>query len=186
MVVDDGEIIRCTFIPTIRACAGEGLKYGAITSIKIENMREQHTEKLELTVKDAARIAAPEKKYGFVAVAAGDGVLQVFYDLGVDNTVEGGQTMNPSTEDILNSINRTPAEIVFVLPNNKNIILSADRRFAYREKGNSHTHTHCAEGISALLAFDPEQSEDVNAARWRVCLKCAHRAYHLRRARFGV
>ncbi|MBR5519402.1 MAG: DAK2 domain-containing protein, partial [Clostridia bacterium] len=102
----------------------EALKHGALSSIKIENMREQHTEKLAIAddvVKEDV-IAAPEKRYGFVAVAAGEGVKSVFTDLGVDNVVEGGQTMNPSTEDILRLINKTPAEVVFVLPNNKNII----------------------------------------------------------------
>ena len=102
----------------------EAITYGALQTVKIENMRNQHSEILEEAHEahqdDGERkIAAPEKKYGFVSVCAGDGLAEVFRDLGVDGVISGGQTMNPSTEDILREIDRTPAEIVFVLPNNK-------------------------------------------------------------------
>lgn len=165
VVVDDGEIIKVHVHTNNPGLAlEEGLKYGALLSIKIENMREQHTAKLDLSAKEA-KTAEPEKKYGFVSVAAGEGILQVFCDLGVDNTVEGGQTMNPSTEDILNSINRTPAEVVFVLPNNKNIIFSAEQTRSLTEKKVIVIPTRTIpEGIAALLAFDPEQSEEDNAS----------------------
>ena len=143
----------------------ECLKYGALTSIKIENMREQHTEKLSLSDAAASEetVAAPEKKYGFVAVAAGDGIKEVFKDLGVDHVVEGGQTMNPSTEDILKLINQTPSEIVFVLPNNKNIILAAEQTVALTEKHVIVLPTRTIpEGVTAMLSFDPEETPERN------------------------
>ena len=144
----------------------ECLKYGALTTIKIENMREQHTEKLSLDEETAAveTLAAPEKKYGFVSVAAGEGIKEVFTDLGVDNVVEGGQTMNPSTEDILRLINRTPSEVVFVLPNNKNIILAAEQTVELTDKRVIVLPTRTIpEGITAMLAFDPEETPEKNA-----------------------
>lgn len=143
----------------------ECLKYGALTTIKIENMREQHTEKLALSEETAASdaVAAPEKKYGFVSVAAGKGIQDVFLDLGVDQIVEGGQTMNPSTEDILRLINQTPSEIVFVLPNNKNIILAAEQTVSLTEKQVIVLPTRTIpEGITAMLAYDPEATPEQN------------------------
>lgn len=143
----------------------ECLKYGALTTIKIENMREQHTEKLALSDESAASdaVAAPEKKYGFVSVAAGKGIQDVFLDLGVDQIVEGGQTMNPSTEDILRLINQTPSEIVFVLPNNKNIILAAEQTVSLTEKKVIVLPTRTIpEGITAMLAYDPEATPEQN------------------------
>ncbi len=143
----------------------ECLKYGALTTIKIENMREQHTEKLALSDETAASdaVAAPEKKYGFVSVAAGKGIQDVFLDLGVDQIVEGGQTMNPSTEDILRLINQTPSEIVFVLPNNKNIILAAEQTVSLTEKQVIVLPTRTIpEGITAMLAYDPEATPEQN------------------------
>lgn len=143
----------------------ECLKYGALTTIKIENMREQHTEKLALSDESAASdaVAAPEKKYGFVSVAAGKGIQDVFLDLGVDQIVEGGQTMNPSTEDILRLINQTPSEIVFVLPNNKNIILAAEQTVSLTEKQVIVLPTRTIpEGITAMLAYDPEATPEQN------------------------
>lgn len=143
----------------------ECLKYGALTTIKIENMREQHTEKLALNDEssDSDVIAAPEKKYGFVSVAAGKGIQDVFLDLGVDQIVEGGQTMNPSTEDILRLINQTPSEIVFVLPNNKNIILAAEQTVSLTEKQVIVLPTRTIpEGITAMLAYDPEATPEQN------------------------
>ena len=143
----------------------ECLKYGALTSIKIENMREQHTEKLSLSESAASEesVAAPEKQYGFVAVAAGEGIKEVFMDLGVDHVVEGGQTMNPSTEDILKLINQTPSEIVFVLPNNKNIILAAEQTVALTEKRVIVLPTRTIpEGVTAMLSFDPEETPEHN------------------------
>ena len=94
-----------------------------VKGMAVRSMRLQHTEKV-MNEKDlASKVAPPEKRFGSVAVCVGDGLAATFRDLGVDQIVQGGQTMNPSTEDILEAVNRTPAEIIFVLPNNKNIIM---------------------------------------------------------------
>ena len=111
-------------------------------------------------------IAAPEKKYGVVAVCAGEGMASVFRDLGVDDIISGGQTMNPSTEDILRAIDRTPAEIVFVLPNNKNIIMAAQQCVGFvpgKQVVVIPTRT-VPQGISAMLVLDPEAEVEANSA----------------------
>ena len=105
--------------------------------------------------------AAPEKKYGYVAVCAGAGLEAVFKDLGVDGVISGGQTMNPSTEDILREIDRTPAEIVFVLPNNKNIIMAAEQcvRLCEDKKVVVLPSKTVPQGIAAMMAVDPEMEQ---------------------------
>ena len=170
VVVDDDEIIKVHVHTNNPGLAiEEALKYGGLTSIKIDNMRKQHSSKLEIESEAPAREkkpegpAAPEKKYGFVAVASGEGVLGVFTDLGADALVEGGQTMNPSTQDILSAINSVPAEVVFVLPNNKNIILAAEQTVGLTEKKVIVIGTKSIpEGTSAMLAFDETASEEEN------------------------
>jgi len=155
----------------------EGLKYGDLLTVKVENMREQHTARVIEGTADApaARvIVPPEKKYGFVAVAVGDGLKDVFADLGADCVVQGGQTMNPSTNDILTAADSVPAEIVFVLPNNKNIILAAEQaaRLSKEKKLIVIPTRTIPQGMSALLAVDTEQKDEtaivkamLNAAR---------------------
>ena len=107
--------------------------------------------------------SAEMKDFGFVAVAAGEGLMELFTSLGVDRMVSGGQTMNPSTEDILNEINKTPANTVFVLPNNKNIILTAEQTLSLTSKKVRVIPTKTIpEGIAALLAFDPDADEETN------------------------
>jgi len=139
----------------------QALMYGGLLTVKIENMREQHTEKVMSEADKAPKIAAPEKKYGVVSVCAGAGLVEAFRDLGVDNMVEGGQTMNPSTQDILSAVNATPAEIVFVLPNNKNIILAAEQAVPLTEKKVVVIPTKTVpQGITAMLTFDPEMEEE--------------------------
>ncbi|MDD3164671.1 MAG: DAK2 domain-containing protein [Oscillospiraceae bacterium] len=137
----------------------EALTYGSFATVKVENMRLQHTEK----VLSEAEERAAEKQYGIVSVCSGDGIRSVFADLGVDGFAQGGQTMNPSTDDILREINRTPAEIVLVLPNNKNIIMAAEQTIPMTKKKVIvvPTATIC-QGITALLNFDPEQALDAN------------------------
>ena len=164
----------------------EAQKYGTLELAKIENMRLQHDdltagrkarstddlEAVEAELEDMEhQSAAPEKKYGFVAVAAGEGLKNVFTDLGVDAVVSGGQTMNPSTEDILHAIEKTPAEIVFVLPNNKNIIMAAQAaaELASREVVVIPTKT-VPQGISAMLAFDASMEPEENEAAMTDCL----------------
>ena len=139
----------------------QALMYGGLLTVKIENMREQHTEKVMSEANKAPKIAAPEKKYGVVSVCAGAGLVEAFRDLGVDNMVEGGQTMNPSTQDILSAVNATPAEIVFVLPNNKNIILAAEQAVPLSEKKIIVIPTKTVpQGITAMLTFDAEMDEE--------------------------
>ena len=141
------------------------LTYGALTSIKIENMRQQHTEKLFSAEAVAAAEAPPEptKPFGFVAVSAGPGVDQIFRDLGADRIVEGGQTMNPSTEAILHAVEYTPAETVFVLPNNKNLILAAQQAVDLTKKTVIVLQTRSVpEGLTAMMNFDENASAEEN------------------------
>ncbi|MDP4152148.1 MAG: DAK2 domain-containing protein [Bacillota bacterium] len=145
----------------------EGLKYGFLSNMKVENMKEQlareaqKEESQKETDDGVRRIAQPDKKYGFVAVSAGEGFTDLFHDLGVDGVANGFQTMNPSTEDILKEIDKTPAEVVYVLPNNKNIILTAQMAAPLSEKEVIVIPTTTIpEGIAALLAFD--ETADVN------------------------
>ena len=171
VLVDDDDIIKVhvhTNDPGL--VLQEALTYGALLKVKIENMREQHTEILEEAAQSqqpAAPVkAAPEKKFGYVAVCAGAGLEAVFRDLGVDGLVGGGQTMNPSTEDILKEIDATPAEIVFVLPNNKNIIMAAQQcvRMCQDKKVVIIPTKTVPQGIAAMLAVDPDASEEDNTS----------------------
>jgi DAK2 domain fusion protein YloV len=139
---------------------------GPLITIKVENMKLQHTNVIEKQASENVKekIAAPEKKYGFVSVAAGAGLCSVFRDLGADVIVEGGQTMNPSTEDIISAINRTPSEIVYVLPNNKNIYMAAKQAAEIIEdKSVIVIRTKSVpQGISAMLAFDESAEVEEN------------------------
>ena len=153
----------------------EAQKYGTLELAKIENMRTQaadlaagkkaqSTDDLDAIEEElensACAVAAPEKRYGFLAVCAGDGLAEVFRDLGVDRIVSGGQTMNPSTDDILREVNRTPSEVVFVLPNNKNIIMAAQQCVGLSEKEVIVVPTVTVpQGISAMMAVDPEDND---------------------------
>ena len=160
----------------------EAQKYGTLELAKIENMRTQYedmaagrapqsTDDLDEESVQEAAVAAAEKKYGVVSVCAGEGLASVFADLGVDGIIQGGQTMNPSTEDILKQINRTPAEVVFVLPNNKNIIMAAEQTIPLSEKKVIVIPTKTVpQGITAMLNFDPEADEDANTATMTDCL----------------
>lgn len=166
VVVDDDEIIKVhVHTNNPDRALGEALKYGDLINIKIENMREQHTQKVVAEEARANESVAPEKKYGFVTIGVGDGIKGVFNDLGVDQIVEGGQTMNPSTDDILAAINKTPAEVVFVLPNNKNIIMAAQQTVELSDKQVVVIGTKSIpQGISAMLAFNPDGEVEENEA----------------------
>jgi len=159
VVVDDDEIIKVhVHTENPGKALEEGIIFGSLTNLKIENMREQHKKesvKAELQKKRSIAPARPEKKYGFVAVASGAGIELLFRDLGVDMIVRGGQTQNPSTEDILEAVLATPAHNVFVLPNNKNIIMAAEQatRLADRNVIVLQSRT-VPQGLSAMLCFD--------------------------------
>ncbi len=173
VVVDDEEIIKVHVHTDHPGNAIEkALTFGSLTKLKIENMAEQH-EQAKQEAKKTAQTAdrnepiksvAPEKPFGFVSVAAGDGLAALFADLGADVVVSGGQTMNPSTDDILRAVEATPAETVFVFPNNKNIIMAAEQtiRLATRNVIVIHSRT-IPQGITAMLNFDPDASENDNA-----------------------
>ena len=153
----------------------EAQKYGTLELAKIENMRTQaadlaagkkaqSTDDLDAVEAELERgetaVAAPEKRYGFLAVCAGEGLEAVFRDLTVDRIVSGGQTMNPSTEAILQEVNRTPSEIVFILPNNKNIIMAAQQCVGLTEKQVIVVPTATVpQGISAMMAVDPDNDD---------------------------
>lgn len=153
----------------------EAAKYGTLELAKIENMRTQaeelaagkqaqSTDDLDAVEEELEAmeggVAAPEKRYGFLAVCAGDGLAATFRDLGVDRIVSGGQTMNPSTQAILQEVNRTPSEVVFVLPNNKNIIMAAQQCVGLTEKEVIVVPTNTVpQGISAMMAVDPEEAD---------------------------
>ena len=161
VVVDDDEIIKVHVHSNHPGKAiEEGLKFGELTKMKIENMREQHNNIIkadEAAQTNRKAPVAPEKDMGFVAVAAGAGVEALFRDLGADQIVRGGQTMNPSTEDILEAIGQTPAHNVFVLPNNKNIIMAAEQAVKLADRNVCVLQSKTIpQGISAMMAFDPD------------------------------
>ena len=165
--VDDDDIIKVHVHTNDPGNAiQEGLKFGQLVNIKIDNMRVQHQSKVveaEKTQKAGYTPVEPEKPFGFVAVAAGAGLRELFTDLGADQVVSGGQTMNPSTDDILSAIHATAAKTVFVLPNNKNIIMAAEQaaNLADRKVYVLQTRT-IPQGLSAMLAFDPEAERKEN------------------------
>lgn len=141
-----------------------GQRYGSLINIKIENMREQHARIVGKEAKTPSRAAAEEAKpYGIVAVAMGEGVAELFRSLGAHAVIEGGQTMNPSTEEITDAIRRTNAETVFVLPNNKNVVMAAKQAAELLEQRVIVIPSKTVpQGMAALLAFNPAQSSEQN------------------------
>ena len=181
VVVADEEIVKTHVHTNDPGLAIQtALTHGSLSKIKIDNMREEHQERL---IKDAEKIAAaekeqttaqateapaePEKEMGFVAVSIGEGMNQIFRDLGVDHLIEGGQTMNPSTEDVLSAVEKVNAKTVFVLPNNKNIILAANQAASLSEDKKVivlPTKT-MPQGITALINYIPDQTSEDNEER---------------------
>ena len=203
--VDDEEIVKIhVHTSDPGKVLTEALKYGSLLTVKVENMRRQHTdlteksekpekekkqsavsvmsEKLEGAAERAAKITKsllqskevkPEKEYGFVSVCTGDGITAAFQDLGADNLVKGGQTMNPSTNDVLTQIRATPARVVFVLPNNKNICMVATQAALLEKKKRVvviPTHT-VQEGVAVMMAFDPEADLETNREAMETAMK---------------
>ena len=164
VLVDDDEIIKVHVHTNDPGKAlHEAMDYGSFVTVKIENMRLQHTEKVMTENEKAPKIAEPEKALGVVSVCAGDGLADVFLNLGVDQIISGGQTMNPSTQDILEAVNKVPAETVFVLPNNKNIIMAAEQVDALTPKKVVVIPSKTVpQGITAMLSFNPDGSEEEN------------------------
>lgn len=166
VVVEDDDIIKChVHTDNPGNALQKALESGMLTNMKIENMREQHdaqkrsaaNKSASATQKFEYQAVDPERQYGFVAVAAGEGVQSLFTDLGVDRTVNGGQTMNPSTDDILEAIHSTPAKTVIVLPNNKNIIMAAEQTVKLADRKVYVLPTKSIpQGLASMLAFDPD------------------------------
>ena len=177
VVVSDDEIVKVHVHTNHPGLAFEkGLEFGSLTSMKVDNMREEHKEKViheqdrkkaaEQEAEEEAKKEEPKKPFGFVAVSVGEGLNDIFRDLGVDHIIEGGQTMNPSTEDVLDAISKVNAETVFVFPNNKNIILAANQAAEIEEEKNViviPTKT-IPQGISALISFDETATAEANQA----------------------
>ena len=190
VVVEDDEIIKVHVHTDNPGLAiQEGLKYGQLITVKIENMREQN-KNAKNGQKTELEITEPSEDYGFVAVAAGDGVKALFENLGCNQVVCGGQTLNPSTDDILKACLATPAKTVFVLPNNKNIILAAEQAVSLatdREIKVIPTKT-IPQGMSAMLAFDPTLNKSEIAATMfdaTSLVKTGQITYASRDAEFG-
>ena len=164
VLVDDEEIIKVHVHTNDPGKAlHEAIDYGSFVTVKIENMRLQHTEKVLTEAEKAPKIAAPEKALGVVSVCAGDGLADVFTNLGVDQIISGGQTMNPSTQDILEAVNKVPAETVFVLPNNKNIIMAAEQVNELTPKNVVVVPSKTVpQGVTAMLNFNPEGEIEEN------------------------
>ncbi|MBP3336110.1 MAG: DAK2 domain-containing protein [Ruminiclostridium sp.] len=169
VVVDDDTIIKVHVHTEHPGKAlEEGILYGSLINLKIENMKEQHkgaAAKAEMQKKQKLAPAEPTKDFGFVSVTSGAGLEDLFKDLGVDVIVRGGQTMNPSTEDILEAINATPARNIFVLPNNKNIIMAAEQAVKLTDRNVIVLQTRTIpQGITAMLAFDESNDFRTNGA----------------------
>lgn len=169
VVVADDEIVKVHVHTNDPGLAiQKALTYGALTRMKIDNMREEHQERL---FKDAEKLAkqqaeqAPQKDVGFIAVSVGEGIADIFRELGVDYLIEGGQTMNPSTEDMLNAISRVNAKTIFIYPNNKNIILAANQAQALtKDKEIIVIPTKTVpQGITAVINYVPEKTAQENA-----------------------
>ena len=167
VVVDDDSIIKVHVHTEHPGKAlEEGILYGSLINLKIENMKEQHkgaAAKAEMQKKQKLAPAEPVKDFGFVSVTSGAGLEDLFKDLGVDVIVRGGQTMNPSTDDILSAVQSVGAQTVFVLPNNKNIIMAAEQSVSLADRQVIVLQTKTIpQGLSAMLAFDAEQDADQN------------------------
>lgn len=188
VVVDDDEIIK-THVHTNDPgkVLTEALTYGSLLTVKVENMREQHsslsglskpgTEKAEDACETEQYFAEPGKQYGAVAVCAGQGITDLFLELGVDNVVTGGQTMNPSTEDILLAVNNTQADTVYVFPNNKNIIMAAEQCVPLADKKVVVIPTRTIpQGIAAMLSMDIFADEEELTETFNGVIKTVHTA----------
>lgn len=176
VVVSDDDIVKVHVHTNDPGLAiQQALTYGSLTSIKIDNMREEHNEKV---IKDAMKQAkqqemetkkaeAPRKKNGFIAVSVGDGIDEIFKGLNVDHLIKGGQTMNPSTEDMLNAISEVNADNIFILPNNGNIILAAEQAKALTEDKNIIVipTKNIPQGITALINFIYEKTPEENTSK---------------------
>ncbi len=171
--VDDEEIIKVhVHTKDPGSVISEAIKYGALQTVKIENMRLQHSELFDAGEKTEVKVAEPVKKYGFVTVTMGDGIKDTFEGLGADTYVYGGQTMNPSTDQILDAVKQTPSEIVYIFPNNSNICMVAKQaaELCEEKKAIVIPSKSVPQGLAAMLCFDEELSEEENTENMTVAL----------------
>lgn len=193
LVIDDEDIVKVHIHTNHPGFVMEqALKLGQLINIKVDNMKYQHNENIknaEGADKNEKVEEVPLKKYGMVAVSAGEGIAEVFKSVGVDKIVEGGQTMNPSTQDLLDAVAAVPAENVFILPNNKNIILAAEQVNDISDKNVIVIPTkNMPQGISALLAFDEGADIDTNTEAMKemmASVKCGQVTFAARNSSVG-
>jgi len=170
VVVSDEDVVKVHVHTNNPGLAIErALTYGSLSRMKIDNMREEHNERLEMAAsaapaQEAPKADEPRKEYGFIAVSVGEGLSEIFQGIGADYMIEGGQTMNPSTEDMLNAINKVNADVIYILPNNKNIILAAEQaKYLVEDKQIIVVPSKTIpQGIAALINFMPDSSPEEN------------------------
>ena len=171
VVVSDEDVVKVHVLTNNPGLAIErALTYGSLSRMKIDNMREEHNERLEMSaasaapVQEAPKAEEPRKDYGFIAVSVGEGLSEIFQGIGADYMIEGGQTMNPSTEDMLNAIEKVNADVIYILPNNKNIILAAEQaKYLVEDKQIIVVPSKTIpQGIAALINFMPDSSPEDN------------------------
>lgn len=171
VVVSDEDVVKVHVHTNNPGLAIErALTYGSLSRMKIDNMREEHNERLEMSaasaapVQEAPKAEEPRKDYGFIAVSVGEGLSEIFQGIGADYMIEGGQTMNPSTEDMLNAIEKVNADVIYILPNNKNIILAAEQaKYLVEDKQIIVVPSKTIpQGIAALINFMPDSSPEDN------------------------
>ncbi len=197
--VADDEIIKIHVHTDHPGLAIEkALTLGSLSGLKIDNMREQHTNKINfaadapkvIPITEAPAAKQPKKEIGFVSISAGEGLTKIFKNLGVDEVIEGGQTMNPSTEDILNAVDKINADHIFILPNNKNIILAAEQAARLSEEKKLHVipSRSVPEGISAMFCFEDGAEPDAMEEAMKDAIRLVNTAtvtYAVRDTSFG-
>ena len=169
VVVSDDDVVKVHVHTNNPGLAIErALTYGSLSRMKIDNMREEHNERMEMSASaapaPAPKAPEPRKEYGFIAVSVGDGLSEIFKGIGADYVIEGGQTMNPSTEDMVNAIEKVNADVIYILPNNKNIILAAEQaKYLVEDKQILVVPSKTIpQGIAALINFMPESNPEEN------------------------
>ncbi|MDO5311531.1 MAG: DAK2 domain-containing protein [Clostridia bacterium] len=190
LVIDDEDIVKVHIHTNHPGFVMEqALKLGQLINIKVDNMKYQHNENIRNADEPEEKTAEPLKKYGVVAVSAGAGLTEVFKSVNVDKVVEGGQTMNPSTQDLLDAVSEIPAETVYILPNNKNIILAAEQVNEISDRNVIVIPTkNIPQGISAMLAFEPEADAETNTEAMNemmLAVKCGQVTFAARDSAVG-
>ena len=170
VVVSDEDVVKVHVHTNNPGLAIErALTYGSLSRMKIDNMREEHNERLEMAAsaapaQEAPKAEEPRKEYGFIAVSVGEGLSEIFKGIGADYMIEGGQTMNPSTEDMINAIDKVNADVIYIFPNNKNIILAAEQaKYLVEDKQIIVVPSKTIpQGIAAMISFSPEAGPEEN------------------------